>query len=78
MRETTMQLKSVAPMDRLLNQRGSGDDIQIEIHCIPRGKKLEDATKTVTTYNLKFGYDAINKETCSGKVNGSGDCEVLP
>ena len=37
LRQTTFALLSVSPIDRLLNQRGFEDNLQVQIKCIPRG-----------------------------------------
>jgi len=72
-RLTTLQLVSVSPLDRLLNQQNKDDNIQISISCYPR--KIEQgehphenwSTRSIgkiKDYTMTLNHKQINTETC--------------
>jgi len=72
-RETAVQLLSVSPLDRLLNQINTDDEIDVEISCYPRlknkhpGEGWPVSGTSVRSYPLTFQWNQINTETCWNK-----------
>jgi len=75
-RPTSLQLFSVSPLDRLLNQQNKKDEIRVSVSCYPRKDRTIHPHKNwpisdVKSYDLTFDHDQINTETCHNNARPS-------
>jgi hypothetical protein len=67
-RDTKVQILSVSPLDRLLNQQNDEDQIQVAVSCYPRkdGEHPGEGWPIgpVKSYSMNFNHEQINTETC--------------